>query len=298
MKLGAVKAQPAEIDWAAEFGEDEDEFTVEETPEEDVEVEILLKENRQKGRASQNGAEQDKKPQQPQPSYSIRNGDMKLTSALAVPAKSAMSIGRAVGASTTSTSNDAVSTTSSAAASSSSSYSMDGSAARYAAPMPRIDLDTHQVVEPSPYGAFIEIRTMAATIKIIALVHLMLCLVYILLPTFKWMIFPNLGVAAVGLWGAFAYSARLTLAFMTLVCLNVMLMVVFMLLELLNHTIQGSILVIGFLFLVGELFILNYCYQFWKKLPSEGFFTSFRQFFSSNEARIGGFAMDEEEGGL
>jgi hypothetical protein len=27
-----------------------------------------------------------------------------------------------------------------------------------------------------------------------------------------------------------------------------------------------------------------------------GFFTSFRQFFSSNEARIGGFAMDEEEG--
>jgi hypothetical protein len=29
-----------------------------------------------------------------------------------------------------------------------------------------------------------------------------------------------------------------------------------------------------------------------------GFFTSFRQFFSSNEARIGGFAMDEEEGGL
>jgi hypothetical protein len=172
MKLGAVKTQPAEIDWAAEFGEDEDEFTVEETPEEDVEVEILLKENRQKGRASQNGAEQDKKPQQPQPSYSIRNGDMKLTSALAVPAKSAMSIGRAVGASTTSTSNDAVSTTSSAAASSSSSYSMDGSAARYAAPMPRIDLDTHQVVEPSPYGAFIEIRTMAATIKIIALVHL------------------------------------------------------------------------------------------------------------------------------
>merc|ERR1711974_415141 len=93
MKLGAVKAQPAEIDWAAEFGEDEDEFTVEETPEEDVEVEILLKENRQKGRASQNGAEQDKKSQQP--SYSIRNGDMKLTSALAVPAKSAMSIGRA-----------------------------------------------------------------------------------------------------------------------------------------------------------------------------------------------------------
>lgn len=293
MKLGAVKTQPAEIDWAAEFGEDEDEFTVEETPEEDVEVEILLKENRQKGRASQNGDEQDKK-QQPQPSYSIRNGDMKLTSALAVPAKSAMSIGRAGGASTT-TSNDAVSTTSSAA-SSSSSYSMDGSEARYAAPMPRIDLDTHQVVEPSPYGAFIEIRTMAATIKIIALVHLMMCLVYILLPTFKWMIFPNLGVAAVGLWGAFAYSARLTLAFMTLVCLNVMLMVVFMLLELLNHTIQGSILVIGFLFLVGELFILNYCYQFWKKLPSEGFFTSFRQFFSSNEARIGGFAMDEEEG--
>lgn len=167
MKLGAVKAQPAEIDWAAEFGEDEDEFTVEETPEEDVEVEILLKENRQKGRASQNGDEQDKK-QQPQPSYSIRNGDMKLTSALAVPAKSAMSIGRAGGASTT-TSNDAVSTTSSAA---SSSYSMDGSEARYAAPMPRIDLDTHQVVEPSPYGAFIEIRTMAATIKIIALVHL------------------------------------------------------------------------------------------------------------------------------
>lgn len=169
MKLGAVKTQPAEIDWAAEFGEDEDEFTVEETPEEDVEVEILLKENRQKGRASQNGDEQDKK-QQPQPSYSIRNGDMKLTSALAVPAKSAMSIGRAGGASTT-TSNDAVSTTSSAA-SSSSSYSMDGSEARYAAPMPRIDLDTHQVVEPSPYGAFIEIRTMAATIKIIALVHL------------------------------------------------------------------------------------------------------------------------------
>jgi uncharacterized membrane protein len=40
----------------------------------------------------------------------------------------------------------------------------------------------------------------------------MMCLVYILLPTFKWMIFPNLGVAAVGLWGAFAYSARLTLA--------------------------------------------------------------------------------------
>lgn len=170
MKLGAVKTQPAEIDWAAEFGEDEDEFTVEETPEEDVEVEILLKENRQKGRASQNGAEQDKKPQQPQPSYSIRNGDVKLTSALAVPAKSAMSIGRAGGASTTTTSNDAVSTTSSA--SSSSSNSMDGAAARYAAPMPRIDLDTHQVVEPSPYGAFIEIRTMAATIKIIALVHL------------------------------------------------------------------------------------------------------------------------------
>jgi hypothetical protein len=44
------------------------------------------------------------------------------------------------------------------------------------------------------------------------MVHQMLCLVYILLPTFKWMIFPNLGVAAVGLWGAYAYSARLTLA--------------------------------------------------------------------------------------
>jgi uncharacterized membrane protein len=40
----------------------------------------------------------------------------------------------------------------------------------------------------------------------------MMCLVYILLPTFKWMIFPNLGVAVVGLWGAFAFSARLTLA--------------------------------------------------------------------------------------
>jgi hypothetical protein len=171
MKLGAVK-KDAEIDWAAEFGEDDDEFTVEETPEEDVEVEILLKENRN----------QQHQHQEKQPSYSIRNGDVKLASALSVPATSAMTIGRAGGGGSTTSSSDSVSTATTPSSSSastststtttsSSAYSLDGST-RYAPPMPRIDLDTHQVVEPSPYGAFIEIRTMASTIKIISLVHL------------------------------------------------------------------------------------------------------------------------------
>jgi hypothetical protein len=171
MKLGAVK-KDAEIDWAAEFGEDDDEFTVEETPEEDVEVEILLKENRN----------QQHQHQEKQPSYSIRNGDVKLASALSVPATSAMTIGRAGGGGSTTSSSDSVSTattpssssastSTSTTSTSSSAYSLDGST-RYAPPMPRIDLDTHQVVEPSPYGAFIEIRTMASTIKIISLVHL------------------------------------------------------------------------------------------------------------------------------
>lgn len=40
----------------------------------------------------------------------------------------------------------------------------------------------------------------------------MLCLVYILMPPFKWMIVPNIVVAAVGLWGAYVYNARLTVA--------------------------------------------------------------------------------------
>jgi hypothetical protein len=174
MKLGAVK-KDAEIDWAAEFGEDDDEFTVEETPEEDVEVEILLKENRNQQQQQQ---QQEK---QQQPSYSIRNGDVKLASALSVPATSAMTIGRAGGGGSTTSSSDSVSTattpssssasTSTSTTTTSSAYSLDGST-RYAPPMPRIDLDTHQVVEPSPYGAFIEIRTMASTIKIISLVHL------------------------------------------------------------------------------------------------------------------------------
>jgi hypothetical protein len=294
MKLGAVKNKDAEVDWAAEFGED-DEFTVEESPEDDVEVEILLKENReQRGRASASshaGEDPSGKHKKPlSPTYSIRNGDMKLASALSVPATAPMTIGRSGNASAEQVYNPV-----NGGASPSASMT---SSAHFEPPMPRIDLDTHQVVSPSPYNDFIEIRTMSSTIKIISLVHLMMCLVYILLPTFKWMIFPNLAVAAIGLWGAYSYSARITLAFMVLVCLNVMLMVIFQLLELLNHSIQGSILLIGLLFLIGELFIINYCYQFWKKLPSEGFFVGFKQFFSSNESKIGGFTMDEEEGGL
>jgi len=83
---------------------------------------------------------------------------------------------------------------------------------------------------------------------------------------------------------------------MALVCINVMMMVIFMLIELLNHTVQAGILGVGFLFLIGEMFIIHYCYQFWKKLPSEGFFNSFSQFFSSSESRVAGLTLDEEEG--
>jgi hypothetical protein len=168
MKLGAVKNKEAEVDWAAEFGED-DEFTVEESPEDDVEVEILLKENReQRGRASASSAGEDpsgkhKKPVSP--TYSIRNGDMKLASALSVPATASMTIGRSGNASVEQVYNPV----NGGGASPSSSMT---SSAHFEPPMPRIDLDTHQVVSPSPYNDFIEIRNMSSTIKIISLVHL------------------------------------------------------------------------------------------------------------------------------
>ncbi len=56
-KVAAVKGNDAEIDWAAEFGED-DEFTVEEhPPDQDEEVEIVLKHSRgQEGSADQAAA--------------------------------------------------------------------------------------------------------------------------------------------------------------------------------------------------------------------------------------------------
>lgn len=279
----------AEIDWASEFGE-EDEFKVEEhsSPEdgEDGEVEILLKENRDKPLETQKAS---------MPTYSIRNGDRKISGALSAPATAPMSIGGARGTAVEQvvfTSTDGPPPPSSSTTSTSSFSSRP----TFDRPMPRINLDTDQIVSPSPYDSFIELRNMSRTIKIIAVVHLMMSLVFVLFPTFKWMLLLNLGVSTVGMWGAFSYSARATLLFMALVCINVMMMVIFMLIELLNHTVQAGILGVGFLFLIGEMFIIHYCYQFWKKLPSEGFFNSFSQFFSSSESRVAGLTLDEEEG--
>lgn len=173
-KVNAVKNSEAEIDWAAEFGED-DEFTVDPTPgheEEEEEVEIVLKPS---NREAANGTT----------SSSLGNGKIAsptYSMPVSTAARAPMSIGKGSRAqnepaspspsASTQMASSMTSTLSSAPYSPSSSMTSSTTTHHFEPPMPRIDLDAHHVVSPSPYNAYIEIRTMAATIKIIAIVHL------------------------------------------------------------------------------------------------------------------------------
>jgi len=64
---------------------------------------------------------------------------------------------------------------------------------------------------------------------------------------------------------------------------------------LLWKMVQGPVIVLGFLFVIAELFMIHNSYQFWKKLPSEDFQMYFSQFFSARQAHLGGLVDEEED---
>ncbi len=182
MKKVIKREAETEIDWNAEFGE-ENEFTIE--TQEGEEVEILLKENRDKQKGKEKITLAGAEGRTDNATYALKSSDYSLSASLSStsdapqhPKGTATTIKKLESLKLTRDSKEMQASETfypqeskasavgvSAASTNPSSY--------FEPPMPRIDFDPQlNVVSPSPYNTFIELRTMSFTVKIICLVHL------------------------------------------------------------------------------------------------------------------------------
>eukprot|EP01089_Gocevia_fonbrunei_P017962 TRINITY_DN5986_c0_g1_i2.p1 TRINITY_DN5986_c0_g1~~TRINITY_DN5986_c0_g1_i2.p1 ORF type:complete len:249 (+),score=45.10 TRINITY_DN5986_c0_g1_i2:47-793(+) len=150
---------------------------------------------------------------------------------------------------------------------------------------PEIQYSGHIVAPPTEYNTFLDLRTASFSVKLLCVLHCFLLLYWFFLPTFWWMIF--FGVFTVlGFFGAHYYKAKWLFLFMIYLGLNLLLLIVFIYVELGKEDVTSSIIIFGFLLLIGEVYIIHYTYQFAKKLPAD-MRTTFSQFFSSGSGLEG-----------
>eukprot|EP01087_Luapelamoeba_hula_P023068 TRINITY_DN8429_c0_g1_i2.p1 TRINITY_DN8429_c0_g1~~TRINITY_DN8429_c0_g1_i2.p1 ORF type:complete len:337 (-),score=76.85 TRINITY_DN8429_c0_g1_i2:140-1150(-) len=161
--------------------------------------------------------------------------------------------------------------------------------------MPRIELNLEAAsVSPSSrYSSFLTLRRMSYSVKIITAVHLLSSTYFALLPSFWWAVFFAVVFTPLGFWGAHSYKAKVMFVYVVHIALNTLLAMLLLLLSLAQvQDKQDKIglpeVVLGIVFITAEIFMLHYCYTFWKLLPKNmDFQAAFKQFFSSPYSRLG-----------
>ncbi|KAL6059424.1 hypothetical protein QOT17_013801 [Balamuthia mandrillaris] len=288
-----------DIDWDAEFS-DENEFTLED----EEEMKSLMKEVGGSLADQGEGFEAFYPQRQSKSAKGELGPGLSLGKKQPQKATSTSSPTTLSGSSSTSSPLSSLSSLSTSTAPSSlsnslsSSSSLSTSASSSARPLgPRMTLDSqHVVVAPSSsYNSFMELQRLSFSIKLIAMVHLMLSLFYFFLPDFQWTIFFSIAFVGFGLWGAHKYKPLFVLIFLVHVGINVLLLTIFIFVEMSRNKVDDAQVLFGFMCIVAELFTIHYSYTFWRKLPNQDFQEAFSQFFSTSSPTLAGM-RDEEEG--